>query len=52
MVVHICNLSTQKAEAKGWQIQGQPGQHSETPTLKKEKKRKRNTIVTLNVLYF
>jgi hypothetical protein len=30
MMTFACNPSTQEAEAGGWQVQGQPGLHSET----------------------
>jgi hypothetical protein len=35
MVIHAYNLSTQKAEAGGLRIQGQPGLHSKTLPQKK-----------------
>jgi hypothetical protein len=36
VVVHSCNLSTQEAEAGGSLVQGQPGLHSETLSLKEK----------------
>jgi hypothetical protein len=38
MVVHICNPSTQKAEAGGLEVLSQPGLHSETLPQKKPNK--------------
>jgi hypothetical protein len=37
LVLHACSTSTQKAEAGGSHVQGQPGLHSETLSLKKKK---------------
>jgi hypothetical protein len=34
-MVHACNPSTQEAEAEESQVQGQPGLHRETLSLKK-----------------
>jgi hypothetical protein len=38
IVVHAYNPSTRETEAGGWKVQGQPGLHNETLSLKKEKK--------------
>jgi hypothetical protein len=38
MVVHTYNLITPKAEAGGWQVQGQPGLHSEMLSQKNKKR--------------
>jgi hypothetical protein len=39
VVIHACNPSAQKAEAGGWQVQGQSGPHSATLSLRKKKKK-------------
>jgi hypothetical protein len=39
MVVHICNLSTQKAETGGWQVEASLG-FIVRPCLKKKRKKK------------
>jgi hypothetical protein len=38
MVVHNYNSSTKEVEAGGLQVQGQPGQHSKTPSQQKKPK--------------
>jgi hypothetical protein len=47
--VHAHNCSTQKAEAGGLKVQGQPGLHSET--LSQNKQTKTNPQTTTNLLY-
>jgi hypothetical protein len=39
MKAHICNPSTQEAEAGKSQVSGQPGLHSENQSGKKKKKK-------------
>jgi hypothetical protein len=38
MMAHACNPSTQETEAGGSSVEGQPGQHKETPSQKEKKK--------------
>jgi hypothetical protein len=44
MVLHICNPSTQGAEAGGSQVRGQPGLHSETLSQTNIKVEKANIL--------
>jgi hypothetical protein len=52
VLVHLCNSSTQKAEAGGLKAGGQPGLHKETPASKnqppqKKKKAKKEKVSNL-----
>jgi hypothetical protein len=42
MVAHVCNLSTQEAEAGWLQVPGQPGLQSEILSQKRKEEKERN----------
>jgi hypothetical protein len=44
VVVHICNPSTQKLEAGGVLVQGQPGLHQRETQLEKEREEERKRV--------
>lgn len=51
MLAHVCDVSTGDAEARGWQVQGLPGLHGETPplSLSKIKQDARDRVVDSNL---